>query len=80
MVKSEGVDIYRGTLRDGTEVRIEIYKEKISREARRRFTEECAVLVQLHHKNLIHILGWCNNRKQRAIVTEWTGMENIETG
>lgn len=78
-LKSEGVDIYKGTLRDDTEVRIEIYQDDdISREDRRKFVKECKVLVQLCHKNIVQVLGWCNNRRLRAIVTEWVEGENVE--
>ncbi|KAB1206590.1 LRR receptor-like serine/threonine-protein kinase FLS2 [Morella rubra] len=54
--KNEGVDIYRGALRDGTEVRVEIYLDNISRESKRRFVEECKVLAQLRHKNIFRVL------------------------
>ncbi|PON61864.1 Tyrosine-protein kinase [Parasponia andersonii] len=76
--KSEAVNIYRGTLRDGTEVRIEIYSDDISRESHRKFVEECKVLVQLRHKNIVQVLGWCNNRWFRAVVTEWMDGQNVE--
>ncbi|XP_062162019.1 protein NSP-INTERACTING KINASE 2 [Alnus glutinosa] len=77
--KSEGVDIYRGVLRDGTEVRIEIYwDDDISREIRQRFVEECKVVAQLRHKNIVRVLGWCNSRKVRAIVTEWMEGKSVE--
>ncbi|XP_015900678.3 putative leucine-rich repeat receptor-like serine/threonine-protein kinase At2g24130 [Ziziphus jujuba] len=78
VLKSEAVDIYKGTLRDGTEVRIEIYRDDISRDDCRKFVEECKVLVQLCHKNLVQVLGWCNNRRLRAIVTEWVEGKNVE--
>ncbi|KAF8412769.1 hypothetical protein HHK36_000739 [Tetracentron sinense] len=77
--KSEGVDIYRGLMREGTDVRIEVYTEKISGEVHKKFVEECRILVQMNHKNLVRVLGWCNNRRTRAIVTEWTDGMNIET-
>jgi serine/threonine protein kinase len=77
--KSEGVDIYRGVLRDGTEVRIEIYwDDDISREIQQRFVEECKVVAQLRHKNIIRVLGWCNSRRVRAIVTEWMEGKSVE--
>ncbi|XP_062096137.1 probable serine/threonine-protein kinase At1g01540 [Humulus lupulus] len=78
--KSEAVNIYRGTLRDGTEVRIEIYiSDDISRENYNKFINECKVLVQLRHKNILQVLGWCNNRRRfRAVVTEWVEGQNVE--
>jgi hypothetical protein len=77
--KSEGVDVYRGVLRDGSEARIEIYwDDDISRESRQRFVEECKVLAQLRHKNIVRVLGWSNGRRLRAIVTEWMEAKNVE--
>ncbi|KAJ4980753.1 hypothetical protein NE237_031590 [Protea cynaroides] len=76
--KSRGVEIYKGVLTDGTEVRIEIYTEKISMEQRRKFVKECKVLVQLRHRNLVRVMGWCNRGRLRAIITEWMDGENIE--
>ncbi|KAA8514783.1 hypothetical protein F0562_017962 [Nyssa sinensis] len=76
--KSDAVGIYKGVLRDGTEVRIEIYWDKISRENHQIFVKECEKLVQLCHKNLVQVMGWCNNRKLRATVTEWIDGESIE--
>ncbi|KAJ7969206.1 Receptor-like kinase [Quillaja saponaria] len=76
--KSDVVDIYKGILRDGTRVRIEIYRDDISRDNCKRFVEECKVLVNLRHKNLVRVLGWCKNRRLRALVTEWTEGENVE--
>ena len=76
--KSEGVEIYRGSVRDGSQVRIEIYRDEVSGEGRRRFTGECEILVQLRHKNIVKVVGWCDNRRLRSIVTEWTDGENVE--
>ncbi|PIA37845.1 hypothetical protein AQUCO_03000409v1 [Aquilegia coerulea] len=64
-------EIYRGTLREGTEVRIEIYRETIPRQEYKKFVAECKVLVQLHQKNLVQVLGWCNHRGYKAVILEW---------
>ncbi|XP_030474788.2 probable LRR receptor-like serine/threonine-protein kinase At3g47570 [Syzygium oleosum] len=76
--KSDGVDIYRGILTDGTQVRIEIYWREISNESMKKFVEECEVLVQLHHKNLVRVFGWCDDWELRAVVTKWTDGESLE--
>ncbi|MCL7021396.1 hypothetical protein MKW94_016979 [Papaver nudicaule] len=78
VAKLAEIDIYRGILRDETEVRIEIYRDKITSEQRKEFVEECRILVQLDHKNLVRVLGWCDRRNLRAIVTEWSDGVNIE--
>ncbi|XP_057748063.1 probable serine/threonine-protein kinase At1g01540 [Arachis stenosperma] len=76
--KSDVVHIYKGVLRDGTQVKIEMYWDEISRERYRKFVEECKVLSELDHKNLVRVLGWCKSRKFRAVITEWTRKENVE--
>ncbi|XWS16690.1 hypothetical protein CRYUN_Cryun34aG0112600 [Craigia yunnanensis] len=57
---------------------IEIYLNNILRENSRKFVEECKVLIQLYHKNLVKVYGWCTTRTLRAFVTEWTGEESVE--
>ncbi|KAK7319336.1 hypothetical protein RJT34_04055 [Clitoria ternatea] len=76
--KSDVVHIYKGVLRDGTRVKIEMYLDDISRDGYRKFVEECKVLSELHHKNLVRVLGWCRSRTFRAIITEWTKEETVE--
>lgn len=76
--RSAGTDIYKGVLRDGSKVRIEIYKNSASRENRRKFVEECRVLIELCHENLVQVLGWCDNRSLKAVVTEWVDEYNVE--
>ncbi|KAJ8752131.1 hypothetical protein K2173_001806 [Erythroxylum novogranatense] len=78
VVKSDGVYMYRGNLRDDTEVGIEIYHDNISRESCKKFVEDCKVLAQLNHKNLVQVLGWCSDRNFRAIVTKWSERQNVE--
>ncbi|XP_052203149.1 brassinosteroid LRR receptor kinase [Diospyros lotus] len=80
VAKGKGVHIYKGLLRDGSEVRVEIYPmdNLSSRKDRQIFIAECRILVQLWHKNLVQVLGWCDNRRLRAIVTEWIDGEDIE--
>ncbi|KAG1330887.1 putative kinase CHARK [Cocos nucifera] len=48
---------------DGLEIDIKVQRGRISAESRRVFDEECRVLVQLRHKNLVKVLGWCDQRK-----------------
>ncbi|TYJ12811.1 hypothetical protein E1A91_A10G006400v1 [Gossypium mustelinum] len=75
--KGDGFVMYRGILRDGTQVRIEIYSN--NRGNHREYVEECKVLVQLRHRNLVKVYGWCSNRNIRALVTEWIGRVSVET-
>lgn len=77
--KTSRTSIYRGVLRDGSEVMIEVYLEKMSREDRRRFVDQSEVLVGLDHRNIVRVLGWCDSRRFMAVVTEWIDGKNIET-
>ncbi|CAI8617814.1 unnamed protein product [Vicia faba] len=76
--KSEFVHIYKGVLRDGTKVKIEMYWDDISRDSYHEFVEECKILSELNHKNLVKVLGWCKGRKFRAVITEWIREESVE--
>ncbi|KAL0363681.1 UNVERIFIED_CONTAM: L-type lectin-domain containing receptor kinase IV.3 [Sesamum calycinum] len=77
--KNGRASVFRGVLRDGSEVRVEIYLGAMSIENRRRFVQQCEILVQLQHKNIVPVLGWYNSRRMRAIVIAWVDGENIET-
>lgn len=78
VVKCDGVSIYKGVLRDGTKVKIEMYMDSVSAEKMHQFVEECRVLVQMRHRNLVRVLGWCKNRHMRSLVTEWIDGETVE--
>lgn len=69
---------YRGILRDGREVRIEVWSEKTTREDGRRFVEESEALVQLQHRNIVRVLGFCDSRRLTAVVTEWIDGKDVE--
>ncbi|KAL8508278.1 hypothetical protein ACS0TY_018751 [Phlomoides rotata] len=73
--ESGGGSLYRGVLRDGSEVRIEVYMDGMSGQEIRRFEEHSKILVQLHHRNIVKVLGWCNSRRLRAMVTDWIDAE-----
>ncbi|CAI0545996.1 unnamed protein product [Linum tenue] len=85
ILKTEEFRIFRGRLRDGCEVRVEIRLNDIDLHHHHHhtnitseFVEECKVLVQLRHKNLLRVMGWCASREMRAVVTEWTEGDDVE--
>ncbi|KAG8385175.1 hypothetical protein BUALT_Bualt03G0014600 [Buddleja alternifolia] len=77
--KTGQISIYKGVLKDGSEVKIEICFNNITRENRKRFVEQSKVVVQLHHKNIAPVLGWCYSSRFRATVTKWIDGESVET-
>lgn len=76
--KRETVEIYRGWLRDGKKVAVKIQRGKVSIEFRRSFVDECRVLVKVKHKNIVRVLGWCDEREMRAVVMEREEGESVE--
>lgn len=76
--RGERGEIYKGILRDGLEVEIKVQRGRISAESHRVFDEECQVLVQLRHKNLVKVLGWCDRRELRAVVMERLWVCSVE--
>ncbi|XP_058073265.1 leucine-rich repeat receptor protein kinase MSP1 [Magnolia sinica] len=78
VARSWTVEIYGGVMRDGTAIAIEIYRGKISSVLHREFIEGCRILVQMDHKNLVPVLGWCDCRELRAVVMRWTDGDSVE--
>ncbi|KAH0452807.1 hypothetical protein IEQ34_017131 [Dendrobium chrysotoxum] len=68
--KREKMEIYIGMLKDGEDVEIEIQRGNVSSEFRRNFVKDCRLLVKVRHKNIVKVLGWCNEREMRAVVME----------
>ncbi|XP_073004013.1 putative G-type lectin S-receptor-like serine/threonine-protein kinase At1g61610 [Typha latifolia] len=76
--KEEKEEMYTGRLSDGVEVVIRMQKGRFSKESIKAFDEECHVLMQLSHKNLVKIIGFCNQRGLKAIVLENLGVCNVK--
>lgn len=58
--------VFRGTLRDGTEVAV----KALSKPKEGGFKEEVEVLSKFRHPNLVILLGFARNQKQRYLVYE----------
>ncbi|KAL2333372.1 hypothetical protein Fmac_014585 [Flemingia macrophylla] len=61
--------LYRGKLVDGREVGVGIKESGTSRYA---FQYELAILSRLHHKNLIELVGFCEEKDERLLVYKYT--------
>ncbi|XP_075502642.1 putative serine/threonine-protein kinase-like protein CCR3 [Primulina tabacum] len=70
--------VYKGKLHDGREVAIKRgdtdLKEKKFQEKERAFESELVFLSRLHHKHLVGLIGYCEERDERLLVYEY--MEN----
>ncbi|KAL4187224.1 hypothetical protein AMTRI_Chr09g17860 [Amborella trichopoda] len=71
-------EVYKGMLKDGREVAVEVCRETVTSEARRAFVHECRILVQVRHRNLVQVVGWCDRKGVRAVVKAWVGNVTME--
>ncbi|XP_048436927.1 uncharacterized protein LOC103934681 isoform X3 [Pyrus x bretschneideri] len=67
--------VYRGKLQDGQEVAIKrgetASKMKKFQEKERAFDSEVAFLSRVHHKHLVRLVGYCEERDERLLVYEY---------
>ncbi|XP_051128857.1 brassinosteroid LRR receptor kinase [Andrographis paniculata] len=72
--------VYKGVMRDGKQVRIEVcLGDEMTKSKRERLVEEAKILVQLKHRNIVPVIGWCDSSRLMAIVSEWRGKLDVET-
>jgi hypothetical protein len=64
--------VYKGQLQDGLGTDIAVKKiDKLEHETEKEFTVEVQTIGQTHHKNLVRLLGFCNEGKERLLVYEF---------
>ncbi|KAL4375819.1 hypothetical protein GQ457_02G037300 [Hibiscus cannabinus] len=67
--------VYKGELPSGFEDRVAVKKlEKFVQDGEREFKTEVKVIGQTHHKNLVRLIGYCDEAEHRLLVYEF--MEN----
>ncbi|XP_031494347.1 probable LRR receptor-like serine/threonine-protein kinase At1g06840 isoform X2 [Nymphaea colorata] len=62
--------VYRGTLADGSVVAIKRAQEG-SLQGEREFLTEIALLSRLHHRNLVSLVGYCDEEGEQMLVYEF---------
>ncbi|CAL4983387.1 unnamed protein product [Urochloa decumbens] len=71
--------VYRGFLRDqGLHVAIKRVS-KTSKQGRREYVSEVAIISRLRHRNLVQLLGWCHEGKELLLVYELMTNGSLDT-
>ncbi|OVA20509.1 Protein kinase domain [Macleaya cordata] len=62
--------VYYGKMKDGKEVAVKILAEASSH-GTHQFVNEVSLLSRIHHKNLVPLVGYCEEASQRILVYEY---------
>ncbi|CAL4901103.1 unnamed protein product [Urochloa decumbens] len=62
--------VYEGFLEDGTQVAVKL-RSQSSSQGVKEFLTEAQILIRVHHKNLVSMIGYCKDGKYMALVYEY---------
>ncbi|KAK0574985.1 hypothetical protein LWI29_032107 [Acer saccharum] len=62
--------VYYGKMKDGKEVAVKIMAEAASHRTQQ-FVTEVALLSRIHHRNLVPLIGYCEDEHQHMLVYEY---------
>ncbi|GKV27209.1 hypothetical protein SLEP1_g36405 [Rubroshorea leprosula] len=68
--------VYLGTLKDGTCVAIKVLSAS-SKQGYKEFQAEAQLLMIVHHKNLVSLVGYCDEDDNKALVYEYMANGNL---
>ncbi|XP_054782567.1 probable leucine-rich repeat receptor-like protein kinase At2g28990 [Prosopis cineraria] len=68
--------VYLGTLQDDTQVAIKLLS-KSSQQGFKEFQSEVELLMVVHHRNLVSLVGYCNDGDMKALVYEYMPEGNL---
>ncbi|CAL5324059.1 hypothetical protein CsSME_00003001 [Camellia sinensis var. sinensis] len=68
--------VYRGCLPDGKELAVKVLKP--SEDVFRQFVLEVEIITTLHHKNTIHLIGFCFEDKSLLLVYDFLSRGSLE--
>lgn len=69
--------VYRGFMELETRVEIAVKKLEIANEGEREFKSEVCSIGQTNHKNLVRMIGFCNEGKHRMLVYEYVSKGSL---
>ncbi|TVU20523.1 hypothetical protein EJB05_36736, partial [Eragrostis curvula] len=62
--------VYHGIMENGTQVAVKLRSES-SDQGTREFLAEAQILARIHHRNLVSMIGYCNDGDYMALVYEY---------
>ncbi|XP_006654181.1 putative leucine-rich repeat receptor-like protein kinase At2g19210 isoform X2 [Oryza brachyantha] len=69
--------VYAGKLEDGTAVAVKVESQTL-RGNRKQFLAEVQHLTRVHHKNLVSLIGYCDDKEHRCLVYEYMDGGTLE--
>ncbi|KAJ6859258.1 LRR receptor-like serine/threonine-protein kinase [Populus alba x Populus x berolinensis] len=69
--------VYLGNLKDGRQVAVKLLSQS-SRQGYKEFLTEVQLLMIVHHKNLVPLIGYCNEHENMALVYEYMANGNLK--
>uniref|UniRef100_A0A0E0HBF4 Protein kinase domain-containing protein n=1 Tax=Oryza nivara TaxID=4536 RepID=A0A0E0HBF4_ORYNI len=70
--------VYAGQLEDVTDVAVKVESQASLRGNHKQFLAEVQHLTRVHHKNLVSLIGYCNDKKHRCLVYEYMDGGTLE--
>ncbi|GAB4842349.1 hypothetical protein Ancab_012319 [Ancistrocladus abbreviatus] len=69
--------VYYGCLKDGTEVAVKMLAPSI--QGSEQFQNEVELLMAIRHKNLVSLVGYCDEENKLALIYEYMANGNLQT-
>ncbi|KAI9100150.1 hypothetical protein K1719_024368 [Acacia pycnantha] len=72
-------DVYKGTLKNGKVVAVKKLALGQSKQMEKDFESEVKLISNVHHRNLVRLLGCCSKGQERLLVYEYMKNNNVGT-
>ncbi|KAK0598719.1 hypothetical protein LWI29_037334 [Acer saccharum] len=69
--------VYLGTLNDDSDVAVKVLSPS-SRQGYKEFRAEAQLLMVVHHRNLVSLIGYCDDHENKALIYEYMVKGNLQ--